>query len=583
MVGRSSRSGFTHRRDHAASALGLGLAALLACAPIAPLAAQVIRGIVTDRANNSPVSGVLMSVLDGRDSLVVQTLTDEQGAFELRLPAAGNFSIDVKRIGVRRSRVPSFTVGEGQTHRMDISVEPLPAVLSSVRITGRTACVRRPDMNAKTAALWEDARAALNAAVISRTLRAGNDTVVRFMRKLDVDTWRVLYEDRRRVSAVVDRPFRSLPAEELSFHGYVRTNTDGSVDYFAPDADVLLSQAFLDDHCFRLTPGWGERVGHVGLAFEPAPGRKVPDIKGTLWMDAKTSELRVVDFEYTWLPNEHRLGDFGGTVSFFRMPGGRWIVRNWRIRMPEFGYERTVLRPDGTRMGLGRSTKPQLVRISEEGGMVPLDVLLNQAGRVRGSVRMGANADQPVAGMTVALSGTADSTMTAADGSFELAFVQPGSYSLVLRHPALDSLGVIHLGRSIEVNPGLSPPLDLRFPSYEELAAQMCADPVDFTRAAVIRFFVVDISSGSSLANAPAILSRVPLDADGKAIADSAASYDVTLDARGSFLGCALRADEIVRLESPPEAPVPWAETIRPRAGIIGWHVVRMRVPKRQP
>ena len=570
------RSAFRHR-DRLASALGVSIgAALLACAPIMSLAGQMIRGVVSERDGGAPVAGVLLSVLDTRDSVVAQALSDDRGAFDVRLPSVGTYSLDVKRIGVRRMRIPPFAVAEGETRRVDVAVESLPTVLSSVQVRGRTSCVRRPETNARTAALWDDARAALNAAIITRTLRAGNDTVVRFQRKLDVETWRVLYEDRRRVSSSIDRPFRSLPAEELSFHGYIRTNTDGSTDYFAPDAEVLLSETFLDEHCFRLQEGFGDRAGLVGLAFEPIPERKLPDIKGVLWLDPKTAELRTLDFHYTWLPNEQRLGDFGGTVSFFRMPGGRWIVRAWRIRMPEFGYERTATRWDGTQISMGRTSTPHLVRISEEGGAVPLDVLLNQAGRVRGTVRMNEPTNKPLAGITVALNGTSDSTVTASDGSFELPFVQPGSYSLVLRHPALDSLGVEHLGRTVEVNLGESPPLDLVFPSYEELARRMCTERTDLGRAAIIRFLVVDATTGKPFSNTPAILSRVPLDATGKPVADSAASYDVTLDAKGGFLACAMRSDEIVRLEAAPESSKPWMETIRPRAGIIGWHLIKV-------
>ena len=88
-------------------------------------------------------------------------------------PGPGTYSLDVKRIGVKRIRLAPFTVTEGESRLIDISVEPLPAVLSSVNVTGRTSCVRNPQTNARTAALWEDARAALTAAVITRSLSAG--------------------------------------------------------------------------------------------------------------------------------------------------------------------------------------------------------------------------------------------------------------------------------------------------------------------------------------------------------------------------------------------------------------------------
>jgi hypothetical protein len=553
-------------------AVAAGLACATALAPIGTLRAQIIRGAVTERATNAPVDGVVLSVLDPRDTVVVQVLSNEGGGFEIRLPAAGTYSIDVKRIGVRRARIGPITVAAGETHRLDIPVEPLPAVLSSVRITGRTSCVRNPETNAKTAALWEDARAALTAAVISRDLRTGADSVIRFERKLDVSTWRVLYETRRKVSASLDRPFRSLPAEVLSIGGYVTVNQDGSTDYYAPDADVLLSDTFLADHCFRIEPGTFEHLGQVGLGFEPIPQRKIPDVKGVLWMDEKTNELRTLEFNYSWLPNDVRTVDYGGTVSFFRMPGGRWIVRNWRIRMPEFGRERR----DGGQIAYARSGRPTVVRISEEGGAVPLATLLNQAGRVHGTVVFDTVSNRPIPGITVALEGTADSTYTAADGTFELPFIQPGSYTAVLRHPVLDSLGVHDLGEVIDVDAGKATTLMLRFPSNDDLALRMCGVPMKLDSASVVRFIVVNQATGAPLAKAAALFSRVPVGTDGKPTVDSVSVYQVTLDDTGGLVVCGVRGDEIVRIESASDAAMPWGENIRPRPGLIGWHVIRI-------
>lgn len=555
----------------AVAALGCGLAV---AAQLAPLGAQVVRGVVAERNTAAPVAGVLLSVLDSAGATVLQALSDDKGGYEIRLPGAGSYAMEAKRIGVKRVAVPRFVIGQGETKRLDIDIEPLPAVLSSVTVRGRTSCVRNPETNRQTAALWEDARAALTAAVITRKLSEGtsSDTVVRFQRKLDPTTWRVLYETRRNVSVAMERPFRSLPAEVLSVGGYVTVNQDGSTDYYAPDADVLLSDTFLTDHCFKIEePTVLSHIGMIGLAFQPVPERKKPDVKGVLWMDAKTSELKTLEFSYTWLPNELRPVDFGGVVSFFRMPGGRWIVRSWRIRMPEFSNQRY----DGAHVALGRSGTPHLARISEEGGAVPLGVLLNQAGRVMGRV-IDSVANRPVAGITVALAGTSDSTMTAVDGTFELPFVQPGSYTVVLRHPALDSLGIEHLARTLDVDAGAATELTLRLPTNEEIAARMCTAPVDFRRHAIIRFIVVDQTTGSPLARSPAVYSRVPIDEGGKAVVDSAASFDVTLDGEGGFLACGVRGDEVVRIEALPDTPVPWGETVRPRVGMIGWHVVRV-------
>jgi len=103
---------------------------------------------------------------------------------------------------------------------------------------------------------------------------------------------------------------------------------------------------------------------------------------------------------------------------------------------------------------------------------------------------------------------------------------------------------------------------------------------VDFKRQSIIRFIVLD-QGGQPLSKTPAVFSRIPLNDEGKPVLDSASSYDVTLDATGGFLGCALGENEIVRIEGLSDetntnTKPPWAENLRARSGAIGWHVVRI-------
>ena len=552
----------------------LALGSVITLASGERVAAQVLRGMVTEKTTNAPLDGVVLAVLDARDSVVVQALSNDGGGYEIRIPTAGMYTLDVKRIGVKRVRLEPFGLGEGETKQLDIVLEQVPA--EALAITGRTSCVRNPQTNAKTAELWEDARAALTAAVITRSLTIGDDSVVTFVRHLDVTTWKVLSESRQKKSASIDHPWNSLPAEVLSVGGYVTVNQDGSTLYNAPDVDVLLSDTFLADHCFKIEPGTLEHAGHIGLGFQPVKEHKKPDIKGVMWMDTRTKELRTVEFTYTWLPNDLRPVDYGGAVSFFRLPGGRWIVRNWHIRMPEFGYPVTG--------NMGRSPTPVVVQIREEGGAVPLTSLLNQAGNVRGIVVMDTVSNKPVVGITVALDGTSDSTRTAADGSFELPFIAPGSYTVVLRHPALDSLGIQHLARTVDVQAGKVSEIKISFPSNGELAARICSGtPVDFKHHSIIRFIVLD-QAGVPLSKTPAVFWRIPINGEGKPVLDSAIAYDVILDATGGFLSCAVSEDEIVRLEgltSTNNSTPPWAENLRARSGVVGWHVVRLGKKKR--
>ena len=64
------------------------------------------------------------------------------------------------------------------------------------------------------------------------------------------------------------RPFVTPLADVLHEEGYVVPDTlaPPAWIYYAPDAEVLLSDAFLENHCFQVLPPEEERVG---LAFRP--------------------------------------------------------------------------------------------------------------------------------------------------------------------------------------------------------------------------------------------------------------------------------------------------------------------------
>src|SRR6185369_8428703 len=79
-------------------------------------------------------------------------------------------------------------------------------------------------------------------------------------------------------------PARS--AQELATLGYIQRDAD-SLTFNGPDADVLFSNEFLNNHCFKLVPSLDQEVNLVGLGFEPAGGGNRSDIKGVMWLDGK--------------------------------------------------------------------------------------------------------------------------------------------------------------------------------------------------------------------------------------------------------------------------------------------------------
>jgi hypothetical protein len=99
-------------------------------------------------------------------------------------------------------------------------------------------------------------------------------------------------------------PWRSRSTDSLHRFGYVVTDKDNSTVYYAPGLDVLLSNMFLEDHCFRLVAD-GPRVG---MAFEPAPDRKrLSEIRGTIWLDRATSPA-LCGYTVAWVAAESAHG-----------------------------------------------------------------------------------------------------------------------------------------------------------------------------------------------------------------------------------------------------------------------------------
>ena len=134
-------------------------------------------------------------------------------------------------------------------------------------------------------------------------------------------------------------PFTTLSGEELTRGGYMAVHRD-SIVFFGLGAAAILSEPFLTPHCFGVREGGAEHPGLVGLEFVPLAGRVEPDVRGVLWLDRVSGELRFVDYRYTNLPFAGRPANLGGRLDFRRLPGGGWVVWDWIIRAPRLSYSR---------------------------------------------------------------------------------------------------------------------------------------------------------------------------------------------------------------------------------------------------
>jgi hypothetical protein len=305
----------------------LALAALLAAAPVH---AQAAHGRVVEAGTGQAVSGAVVELVDAGGARVAATISDAQGAYALRAAAPGTYTVRAQRVGFAAAASPALQLAAGQDAEQPLRMQPRQVSLEPLLVTAaQRECTIRPQ--AEAAVVWEELRKVLDAASVGdqsrhHTYRKRIFTQDRTLRS------RRTYNRQEWTLAFSDEAFHATPVDRLAQHGFVENVQGDSVVFYVPDANTLLSDAFLDHHCFRLR----ERRGSVGLEFAPTADRTLPDIRGVLWMDRRTAQLRRLEYTYVNLPYPNPDDALGGEMVFEQLPDGGWMVRRWAVRMPRF-------------------------------------------------------------------------------------------------------------------------------------------------------------------------------------------------------------------------------------------------------
>jgi hypothetical protein len=308
----------------------LRFAALFAALFPALLAAQQVEGRVTAGSGGAP--GALVELLDLEGRPAANAATDSTGAFRVTAPSAGSYRLRAGQVGFWSDLSQPFSLAVGELRVISLAITPRVVTLEGLTASGRRRCEATPTGGAALARVWDEARKAL-----ALTVRTAADSTIGYDFATYVRTTRTrndsITEDTTNVVRMVGGiPFTSVPVGELDRLGFVRS-LGGEVTYYGPDAEVLLSQRFLSTHCFSLRQGSGPEAGLIGLAFEPVPTRQRPDVRGVLWLDARSSELRHLEWEYTRVQAPARYAP-RGRADFMRLPGGAWLIRGWWLRLP---------------------------------------------------------------------------------------------------------------------------------------------------------------------------------------------------------------------------------------------------------
>jgi hypothetical protein len=491
---------------------------------------------VVDSATGALVDGGFMTLIDESGQEVARTLTDRRGRFSLTAPQAGHFKLQSLRIGYRAWQSPLFELSAGQALEYHLTVIALPVRLAEVEVTAEARCEVGPEGSARTAVVWEEARKALAAASWTANRRDLHYTMRLYERDLDRRARNVVKEQQTTTSGFYTTPFQSAPPEQLAEQGYLRHNWDGTATFFAPDADVLLSESFQRTHCFKAVRDRQDHPGLIGLAFEPVAGHSAVDVAGALWLDESAAELRTIQYRYTRLPPDIRDQRIGGELEFMPVPSGAWIVREWFIRMPAVGL----------RLGLGPVPDSVVTGFRESGGEVirlatpdGSEVYTAEFATLIGSV-FDSTTGRPLAGALVTIVGTDGRTLTRWDGTFHITGPLQGEYAVSMSHPSLDSLGIMTPGTTVEFSRGEVARVFLAVPPVSRIRAALCPGESWDESVRAIVGVVRNGQTGAPVPAAQVVVSWRSLEANRNVMQATDLEAVAVTDGSGSFTLCSL-------------------------------------------
>ena len=238
------------------------------------LTAQELRGTVVDSASRAPVAGAVILLLDADGRQIARNITNERGVYRIALhPAMAR--VRFLRIGFRPRELAIPPLIEGMA-QLDVRLVSLPQFLQPVVVVDQPNCPRQAGRDLAFA-LWEQARAGLLATVVSRESNPAQMTRISYRRHMVGGSDRIASQLVLRDSATSSRGFAASHSSSAFLEeGFIVPAGSGVLQYYGPDADVLLDEAFTSGYCLSIAAPDRKRpleIGHC-FRFTHAPVRR---------------------------------------------------------------------------------------------------------------------------------------------------------------------------------------------------------------------------------------------------------------------------------------------------------------------
>jgi len=110
---------------------------VLCLCPAAPGAAQSVSGQLLERATDAPVDAASVHLLDHQDRVVAQTVTAEDGAFDLAAPAPGLYRLRAQRIGYSVTTSNPLVLRESERLVVEFRLSAAAVQLAPITVESR--------------------------------------------------------------------------------------------------------------------------------------------------------------------------------------------------------------------------------------------------------------------------------------------------------------------------------------------------------------------------------------------------------------------------------------------------------------
>lgn len=317
------------------------LVSLLAALAPAALAAQpatgALEGTAVSAETGAAIPFAIVRLLPaGGGAARQEDITSAEGRWRFVRVAAGEYRLQLLRIGFRPVLSPVLRVAGGEVVRHELRAAALPLQLPPMAVRPRLDCALGHELaeEPQLAALWEEARKGVE-------LRRAFERRWRFARALrqDVELRMRLRDDRRRVrvDTTVNEPDSALVRERRQRELNARRGYGQGNDLVIPTEKEMLDPEFLQRHC--LETAVEERDGALGVRFRPAETRRDGyGVRGTVWLDSATYLVRRIEYEHL---------DRGNPFSRVSVDYRDVAVRGSVLRLPAGGAATLSIRGAG--------------------------------------------------------------------------------------------------------------------------------------------------------------------------------------------------------------------------------------------